>query len=91
MLERSCYLKLKKLKEESRILFFLRQIPFDLPGGMRHVVDFCVFLKDEVKFLEAKGRDLAIGKLKRLQVEDIYNIPIEIVKNSNEIEAKLFT
>lgn len=90
-LERNCYRVLKKLQEQGRILFFLRQIPFDIPGGFRHLVDFCVFLKEEVIFLEAKGRDLDVGRLKRLQVEDIYKIPVVVVTNSSQIEDKLFT
>lgn len=86
-LEKNCYLLLKNLQDSKKIVFFLRQVPFDLPGGFRHFVDYCIFTKDTVIFLEAKGRDLAQGKLKRKQVEDIYNIPVHVVKDPNAIHT----
>lgn len=89
LLERNCYLTLKKMQEDEKILFFLRQIPFDLAGKSKHQIDYCVFTKEEVFFIEAKGRDLPLGKLKRNQVEDIYNIKIFVVKNAFEILAIL--
>lgn len=92
MLERNCYIRLKQLKAQGRILFFLRQIGFDLPGGQRHFVDFEVFTADGgVKFLEAKGRDLEVGRIKRLQTEDIYQIPVHVIKTPSEIDGALFT
>lgn len=84
-LERSCYDILISLKEKKQILFFLRQVPFDLPGGHKHSIDYCVFTPENVIFIEAKGRDLPVGKIKREQVQDIYNINIFIVKKANEI------
>ena len=84
-LEANVYLKLKALKEDKRILFFLRQIPFDLPGNHRHKIDYCIFTIDEVLFVECKGFDSPIGKLKRKQVEDLYQIPIHILKKPMEI------
>ena len=58
----------------------------DLPGHydngriVRHYVDFMVCLPDDTfRYLEVKGRDLPMGKLKRKQVEDIYKIQIELV------------
>lgn len=89
-LEKDCYNVLKRLENQGLILFFMRQSGFDLPGGYRHYVDFCVFLPYDVIFLEAKGRDLEVGKLKRLQVEDIYNITIRVVKSAYELEKILF-
>jgi len=91
MLERNCYIRLKQLKIQGKILFFLRQIGFDLPGGQRHFVDFQVFTLDGVKFLEAKGRDLEVGRIKRLQTEDIYQIPIKVIRAPSEIDSALFT
>lgn len=90
LLERNCYRALKKLRDQGKILFFLRQIPFDLPNGQRHLVDFCVFLRDEVIFLEAKGRDLDLGKLKREIVEAIYQVPIKLVYKAEYVESVLF-
>lgn len=85
LLERNCYLVLQKLKKDEKIDFFLRQIPFDLPGGSIHRVDYAVFAKEQVYFIEAKGKDLAMGKLKRKQVMDIFKIDILVVKQSSEI------
>ncbi len=85
MLERDCYKMLKSLKEKGVIVFFLRQIGFDLPGGYVHKVDFAVFASNDVLFIEAKGKDLAMGAMKRKQVEEIYAIKIHLAKNCVDI------
>ncbi len=85
MLERDCYKILKSLKEKGVIMFFLRQIGFDLPGGYVHKVDFAVFTPSCVLFIESKGKDLSLGKMKRKQVEDIYGIKIHLAKSSMDI------
>ena len=90
-LEKQCYEILKKLMEDGIILFFLRQVPFDLPGPSRHQVDFCIFTENNVIFIEAKGRDLPMGKLKRKQVEEIYSIPSHVVKKPLEINEVVQT
>lgn len=90
-LEKNCYIFLDQEKKEGRILFFLRQVGFDLAGSTRHFVDFCVFTKEEVFFVDSKGRDLPMGILKRKQVEDTYNIKIYIVKNITELANLLIT
>jgi hypothetical protein len=51
-----------------------------LPGGVRHFIDYVLFhVDDTVEFVEIKGRDLPIGKMKRKQVEDLYNIDITVI------------
>lgn len=85
LLERDCYNVLVSLREKKQILFFLRQIPFDLPGPYIHRIDYCVFSPDEVFFIESKGRDLPLGKMKREQVESIYKIVVHVVKKATEI------
>jgi hypothetical protein len=73
-------MNLELLKQTGNIKFYLRQIGFDLPGHSRHFIDFLVFYNDGTyKFIEVKGRDLPMGKLKRKQVEELYKIKIEIV------------
>ncbi len=68
------------LKLRSGVKFILRQIPFDLPGGYRHKLDFMVFYHDgKVEWVEAKGMDLAMGRMKRKQVEVLYGITIEVI------------
>lgn len=85
ILERNCYLALLSLQQSKKIDFFLRQIPFDLPGNFIHKVDFAVFANEGVTFIEAKGKDLAMGKMKRLQAEEIFKIKIEVVNNASQI------
>lgn len=84
-LERNCYSVLKDLESTGVILFFLRQIPFDLPGGYIHRVDYCVFTKNSVIFIEAKGKDLTVGKMKRTQVEDLYGVSIFLAFKPEQI------
>lgn len=86
ILEGNCYKRLKMMQEQGSIKFFLRQIPFDLPGNVTHRVDYMVFLKEDILFIEAKGRDLPIGKMKRKQVEELYNITINLVHAPYDID-----
>jgi len=74
-------------KKAGEIKYILRQVPFDLPGHydngkvIRHYVDFAVCMPDGTfEFFEVKGRDLPLGKMKRLQVEDLYDIKIHLVR-----------
>ncbi len=86
-LERGCYDWLQILQREGLIRMFLRQVPFDLPGGSKHFVDYCVFTKENVLFLEAKGRDLSMGKMKRKQVESLFDVDIHVVKSAGELDS----
>lgn len=73
------HLKLKKLAGE--VLFFLPQVPLRLAGGVRYFVDFLVFNVDGTcQFLEVKGYDTPMGKLKRRQAEAEYPITIDVIK-----------
>lgn len=72
-------------KKAGEIDFWLRQVPLSLPGGITYRIDF-VTLKQvvntclyEVHWIEVKGKDLPMGKLKRKQVEAIYGIEVEVV------------
>lgn len=57
----------------------VRQVGFHLPGNAKHYVDFMVIMQDNtVKFIESKGKDLPMGKMKRKQTEEIYKIKIEV-------------
>jgi hypothetical protein len=84
--EAKFYIELQARKHLGEIQYILRQVPFDLPGHyengkvIRHFVDFAVCLPDGTfQFIEVKGRDLAMGKLKRRQTEEIYGIKIQVV------------
>lgn len=83
---RTFYLELVCRKQAGEIQYFIREVPFDLPGHyengkvVRHFVDFGVCnLDGTMTWYEVKGRDLAMGKLKRAQVEEIYGIRIVLV------------
>ncbi len=82
-LEARYYDMLKKIQSTGEVLFFLRQIPFDLPGKVKYVCDYQIFWKNgDVSFIDVKGRDTPVSILKRKQVEEIYPIEIEIVKKT---------
>ena len=70
-------------QKAGEVWFWLRQVPFDLPGGSRYFLDFMVFRESasgtHVEFIECKGMDLALGRLKRKQVCEIYGIHITVV------------
>jgi len=79
-LERRYYDQLKCRQQSGEVVFFLRQVPFDLPGNVRYVCDFQVFLVDgTVEFIDTKGRDTALSIAKRKIVEDLYPVEIKIV------------
>jgi hypothetical protein len=72
-------LKLKQMAGE--VAYFLRQVPLHLPGNIRYVVDFVVFEADgRVRYIDVKGVETPMFKLKRKQVEALYPITIETVK-----------
>ena len=66
-----------QLKE---VVFFLRQVPFHLPGNVKYVVDFQEFHADgTVHFIDVKGMKTKDFIMKKKMVEDLYPIEIEIV------------
>ena len=79
--ERAFYRSLKMKKQMGEVLFFLRQVPFHLPGSVKYIVDFVVFTSDgEVKFIDVKGVSTPVFEIKKKQVEALYPIKIEVVK-----------
>lgn len=62
------------------VIFFLRQVPFHLPGNTKYIVDFQEFHADgTVHFIDVKGYETAEFKLKKRLVESLYPVEIEIV------------
>ncbi len=62
------------------IKFFLMQVPFRLQGGYIHRLDFMLIKTDgSIEYVEVKGRDLPMGKMKRKMVEAEYKIVISVV------------
>ncbi|MBM3184307.1 MAG: DUF1064 domain-containing protein [Chlamydiae bacterium] len=79
-LEARYYDKLRMLQTCGQVLFFLRQIPFDLPGNTRYVCDFQVFYSNgDISFVDTKGKDTTLSQTKRKMVEELYPVTIEIV------------
>jgi hypothetical protein len=73
------YAELKAMQKNGIVLFFLRQVPFHLPGGVKYVCDFLVFWSDGSCTVEdVKGMKTPLYKLKKKQVEAIY--PIEVTE-----------
>lgn len=78
--EAEYYKQLKLIKENGALIMFLRQTPFHLPGGVIYRLDFMEFwASGEVDFIDVKGRDTPMSKLKRKQVEELYHIKIKLV------------
>ena len=79
-LENRYYQQLKIRKRSGEILFFLMQVPIDLPGGIKYRIDFVEFhANGEVVFTEVKGMRLTVGQMKIKQVEDLYPITINVI------------
>lgn len=71
------YDELKLLQDHGEVLFFLRQVPFHLPGNIVYRCDFEVFWSNgEISFEDVKGyKTLGYIRHKKM-VETLY--PIEI-------------
>ena len=71
------YLQLKQLQALGEIVFFLRQVPFYLSGGVKYVCDFQIFWTDgSVTFEDVKGMKTSIYIAKKKMVEATYPIQI---------------
>ena len=64
----------------------LEEVPFRLPGLTRqgrpiiHRVDFGILeLDGTTQWYESKGKELELGRLKRVQVEQLYKIKITVI------------
>lgn len=78
--EADYYDELKLRKRAGDVIQFLRQVPFFLPGGVKYVCDFLVFLTDgNVEFVDVKGMRLPEYKTKKKMVEALYK-PITITE-----------
>lgn len=76
--ERKRYDELKFLQEQGEVLFFLRQVPFHLQGGVKYICDFMVFWKNnDIDFEDVKGFKTDMYKVKKKFVETIYPINIK--------------
>lgn len=82
--ERDRYHVLKVRREAGRVsayepfpVWFLRQVPFHLPGNTKYVADFLVFWSDGTTTVEdVKGVHTDVYRLKKKLVEATYPIKI---------------
>jgi Protein of unknown function (DUF1064) len=90
-LEAKYYVELDLRRKAGEVLYFLRQVPFHLPGGVIYRVDFQIVLPfgigglaaDTAKLIEyvdCKGIDTQDSKNKIKMVQAIYGVKIEIVR-----------
>jgi hypothetical protein len=71
------YRELRLLEKSGELLFFLRQVPFHLPGNVKYVCDFLCFWKDsDITIEDVKGIKMPMYVLKKKQVEAIYPVKI---------------
>lgn len=78
--EAEYYKKLKLLKQYNEISYFLMQVPFRLPAGIKYLVDFQIFYVDGlIRYVDIKGVMTPLSALKIKQVESIYPVKIEIL------------
>jgi Protein of unknown function (DUF1064) len=83
-LEADRYKQLKLLKASGEICYFLRQVPFDLPGGAQYRCDFMVAkwirpFHFGAEYEDCKGYMTPVSKLKIKQVEALYPVKIKIL------------
>ena len=73
------YLTLKTIQDLGEIIFFLRQVPLHIPGGMKYVCDFVVFWANgDVTFEDVKGFKTELCKVKKKLIEHHY--PLKIIE-----------
>lgn len=78
-LEAQHYEQLKLARAGGLIRTFLRQVPFLLGGGVRHIVDWMVIDNEgRARFFESKGYDQKTGRMKRKLVHAQYGVEIKI-------------
>lgn len=65
-----------RLHLAGEVTSYLRQVPFDLPGGIRYWADFVVFKANGcVEIHEVKGMWTDVARLKWRQVDFLYGQP----------------
>jgi hypothetical protein len=74
------YQELKLRVKAGEVLFFLRQVPFDLPGNVKYRLDFLEFHADgSAHYVDVKGVQTKEFIMKKKQVEALYPVIIEVV------------
>lgn len=75
------YDQLCLMRGAGEIIFFLRQVPFHLPGNVTYRVDFQEFHKDgTIHFVDTKGYETPEFIRNKKMVEALYPVVIEVKK-----------
>lgn len=83
-LEAKYYMLLTNMKRQGIINIFLMQVPFHISPGVTYRADFQVFYSDGlVEFIDVKGFETELFKVKKKLVEDKFGIEIKVIKKSN--------
>lgn len=78
-LERAYYDFLIQQKQEKKISYFLRQVPFTLVAGVKYVCDFMVvYFDSRIEFIDVKGKRTSTYVMKKKMVEELY--PVQIIE-----------
>ena len=78
--EANYYCRLKMLRDAGEILYFLRQVPFHLPGNVTYRIDFLEFHADgSTHYVDVKGFETQLIKRSKKQVEALFPVIIETV------------
>ena len=73
-------LKIRRDNRDGDVLFFHRQVIFDLPGGTIAKIDFQVFYCDgTIEYIDVKGRRTKSYIRNKKQIEALYPISIREV------------
>ena len=79
--EATYYQRLQLRVKAGAVRYFLRQVPFHLPGGVRYVVDFMeVHADGSVHWVDVKGIETAMFRTKKRLVESLYPVTIEVAR-----------
>lgn len=83
-LEASYYDHLVFQQSIGLVLFFHRQVSFDLGGGTKYSCDFQVFYADgRIRYIDTKGNITKEFTKAKKQVEARYPVTIEVVKKGD--------
>lgn len=78
--ESEYYQKLVLAKKAGELLHFEMQVPFEICQGRKYLLDFMERWKDgSMRYIDTKGFDTPVSKLKRAVVEEKYGIKIEVI------------
>lgn len=78
-LEARCFQELRLRRMAGEVLWFTRQVPFELPGGVRYRADFLAVLRGGgVEVIDATGFVTSTKKLKLKQVKAIYGVEVQL-------------